>query len=163
MIMDIRKVLILGFVLIVLACNTSGIEDDAIYGLDFTIINSTDNEYTEFVLYFGNMQQNIFVATDSIKNTVKIYKRDEGPRTGQSIEDGKWSILGIEEGVFNGLKPLNHQGRWDGSLGNRDAPDTKVKLSDGSFVLGTKTTGLNGYNIKLLIEESGMEIISGAN
>jgi hypothetical protein len=163
MIMDIKKVIISGLVLITLACNTTGIKDDAIYGLDFTIINSTDNEYTEFVLYFGNMQQNIFVATDSIKNKVKIYKRDEGPRIGQSIKDGKWSILGIEEGVFNGLKPLNHQGRWNGSLGNRDAPYTKVKLSDGSFALGTKITGLNGYTIKLLIEESGMKIVSEPN
>jgi hypothetical protein len=163
MVMEIKKVLILGFVLILLACNTSSIEDEAIYGLDFTIINSTNNEYTDFVLYFGNMQRDIFVKTDSIKNTVKVYKRDEGPRIGQSIEDGKWSILGIEEGVFNNLKALNHQGRWDGSAGNRDAPFIKVKLSDGSFVIGNKTTGLNGYTIKLLIDESGMEIISGAN
>tara|TARA_R110001592_G_C13034627_1_gene738722 strand:+ start:416 stop:907 length:492 start_codon:yes stop_codon:yes gene_type:complete len=163
MIMDIKKALILGFVLIISACNTSNIEDDAIYGLDFTIINATDNEYTGYVLYFGSMQQNIFVATDSIKNSVKIYKRNEGPRIGESVEFGKYSILGIEEGIFNGLKSLNHQRRWDGSSSNRDAPYAKVKLSDGSFALGIKTTGLNGYYIKLLIEGSGMEIISGAN
>ena len=153
---------ILTFVLFY-SCDFPTIYDDATYGFDFTIKNLTDKEFTGFTLYFGKMEANKFVATDSIKNSVKIYKRNEGPRIGQSVEDGEWSILGIEEGVFEGLGNLNHQGRWNGSEENKNSPYAKIKLSDESFVIGTKTTGLTGYNITLLIEENNLEIISRAN
>jgi hypothetical protein len=155
MIMDIKKTIYIGLIILLSACNLSGFEDEDNpgSGYSFAILNFTDKEYVGFVLYAGSMESGVFIKKDSLLGgNLKIYKKDEGPYSSTNSNGIKVSYI-ISTKEFKDLKGLNSYGKWDASTGNTRPLFFKVKLSDGTIVVAEEEQ--RGSKVSLDLEDGG--------
>jgi hypothetical protein len=159
MIMDIKKTIYIGLIILLSACGHSGFEEEeGSAGFVIHIYNKTDKEYSGFVLYLGDNQNGIFIEKDSlVAKNVKIYKKDEGPYS--SIINGEQRSYIRSNKEFRDLEGLSKFGKWIGNYGNLERRYFKVKLSDGTIVFSEITVGYGGEDISLILEESGNKLL----
>jgi hypothetical protein len=159
MIMDIKKTIYIGLIILLSACGHSGFEEEeGSAGFVIHIYNKTDKEYSGFVLYLGDNQNGIFIEKDSlVAKNVKIYKKDEGPYS--SIINGEQRSYIRSNKEFRDLEGLSEFGKWIGKSGTLERRYFKVKLSDGTIVISEITVGYGGEDISLILEESGNKLL----
>jgi len=159
MIMDIKKTIYIGLMILLSSCGHSGFEEEeGSAGFVIHIYNITDKEYSGFVLYLGDNQNGIFIEKDSlVAKNVKIYKKDEGPYS--SIINGEQRTYIRSNKEFRDLEGLSKFGKWIGYSGNLERRYFKVKLSDGTIVFSEITLGYGGEDISLILEESSNKLL----
>ncbi|TXD48473.1 MULTISPECIES: hypothetical protein [unclassified Polaribacter] len=160
--MDTKKIIFIALLLLFIsACGHSGFEEEeGSAGFIIHIYNTTDKEYSGFVLYIGDELNGRFIEKDSlVGKNVKIYKKDEGPYS--SITNGEQRTYIRSNREFRDLEGLSEFGKWIGKFGTLERLYFKVKLSDGTTIFSEnpKLRINSSSEISLILRDGGNKLL----